>query len=90
MLLVLSAALPVKAGMSELEEVLAQDIEDLSLDQFSLVEAAFVLSGADDPDSLDAYLEWYRGLIRTLDNYHLDRHNRLDAAAKIFAYLHAV
>lgn len=89
-LFVLFTALPVQAEMSDLEEVLALDIEDLSLDQFSLIEAAFVLSGVDDPDSLDVYLEWYRGLLRTLDNYHLDRHNRLDAAAKIFAYLHAV
>ncbi len=74
---------------SDLEEALALDIEDSRLDNFTLIEAAFVLSGVTDPDSLDHYVEWYNELLRTIRSYHLDLNDRTASAAKVFAYLHA-
>lgn len=73
-----------------LEQELVQDIDDYQLDEFSLTEAAFILSGVDDPDSLDKYLSWYDGLLQTLRDYNLDRHDRIASASKVFSYLHGV
>ena len=74
---------------TDLEEALALDIEDGRPDHFSLVEAAFVLSGANQPDSLDQYVAWYDDLLNTLQSYNLDRHDRIASASKVFSYLHA-
>ena len=71
-----------------LERQLATDIQDFRLDDFSHIEAAFILSGATHPDSLAYYLQWYQKLLDVLNNYHLDRFDRVGSAGKVFAYLH--
>jgi hypothetical protein len=71
-----------------LEQELVQDIDDYQLDEFSLTEAAFILSGANQPDSLDKYIAWYDELLQTLRDYNLDLHDRIASASKVFSYLH--
>jgi hypothetical protein len=80
-----SSALPE----SRLEERLRQDIRDNRLDDFRRVEAAFILSGATDPDSLDDYLFWYSNLLNQIKDYHFDPFDRIGSAGKVFSYLHA-
>ena len=76
------------AAQSPLEQRLIDDIRDYRLDDFSHIEAAFILSGADKPDTLQKYMQWYDGLVNTLRSYNFDIFDRVGTAAKIFQYLH--
>ena len=49
-----------------LESALQKDIADSQLDEFTHIEAAFILSGVNDSDSLRHYINWYNTLIQTL------------------------
>ena len=71
-----------------LERQLDRDIEDNVLDDFSKIEAAFILSGANNQEKLDYYVDWYEQLIETIRNYNFDTHDRIVSASKVFAYLH--
>ncbi len=72
-----------------LEQQLDTDIEDFVLDDFSKIEAAFILSGANDQDSLNFYLDWYDQLLETIRDYNFNSHDRIASASKVFAYLHS-
>ncbi|MBN1561816.1 hypothetical protein JW998_16315 [candidate division KSB1 bacterium] len=74
---------------SAIERDLRRDIEDNVLDDFSLIEAAFILSGANETAKLNHYLEWYNQLLDTIKGYNLDRHDRIASASRVFAYLHS-
>lgn len=90
-LLFLILFLPAGSAAQEkmsLEKKLAADISDFNLDEFSLVEAAFILSGASQPDSLQRYLDWYENLLTTLKSFHFDPFDQETSAAKVFNYLH--
>ncbi len=85
--------LPQAVGGQEalsLHEELAQDISDRRLDRFSRIEAAFILSGLEDPDSLEHGLAWYRELLGTLQGFGLDPFDDIGSASKVFSYLHGV
>ncbi len=71
-----------------LEQELARDIEDYTLDDFTPVEAAFILSGANTPDSLGHYVEWYQQLLQTVQSFHFDAYDRIESALKVFSFLH--
>ncbi len=73
----------------KLEERLRDDIRDNRLDKFTRREAAFILSGATHPDSLEACLRWYQNLLGTIKDYHLDPFDREGSAGKVFSYLHS-
>jgi hypothetical protein len=73
---------------TDLQQLLQQDIEHGRLNRFSQIEAAFILSGADDPDSLAIAVRWYHDLLQTLKDYHFDAFDREGSAAKVFSYLH--
>lgn len=89
--LLLGSVLFVQPGRAQFtaELELRQDIEDRALDDFSMIEAAFILSGADEEDKLTHYLEWYDQLLSTIKDYNLDRHDRIASASRVFAYLHS-
>jgi len=74
---------------SPLDSKLAQDIKDHRLDEFPLVDAAFILSGVTDDDSLQVYLDWYDDLLQTIRNYNLDMVDRIASASRVFSYLHS-
>ncbi len=74
---------------SALEKDLAADISDHRLDDFSLVNAAFILSGATEEDSLKYYEGWYNQLVETISRFNLDDFDRIGSAGKVFSYLHS-
>ncbi|MDZ7262361.1 MAG: hypothetical protein ONB05_09695 [candidate division KSB1 bacterium] len=73
---------------SDLETKLWADMEDYRLDNFSHIEAAFILSGATHPDSLNFYLSWYQQLLTTIKGFNFNPFDRVGSAAKVFSYLH--
>ena len=91
--ILLAALLWGGSGLAQLqtplEEALARDIRDHTLDEFSHIEAAFILSGATERDSLTRYLAWYEDLLNTINGFDLDPADRVGSAAKVFAYLHS-
>lgn len=75
--------------ITPLEDHLYRDIEDHRLDDFSHIEAAFILSGVRTDDSLRYYIQWYNNLIKTIKDYNIDPYDRINFAGHIFSYLHS-
>jgi hypothetical protein len=73
---------------SALESRLGADIGDGRLDDFSGMEAAFILSGIREQDELNAAMAWYRNLVETIRAFHFDPFDRTGSANKVFSYLH--
>lgn len=87
--LILLAAFRPGAGMSlSLEDSLRLDIEDGRLDAFSKIEAAFILSGVDDPDSLKACVDWHEDIVQTIEDFRFRMTDRAGSARRVFAWLH--
>lgn len=86
LLTVISTVLPLNcfAANKSLEE----DIADGYLDDYSKVEAAFILSGAKE-DSLQHYLDWYNDLLNTIKNFKLEFNEPAETARIVFTYLHS-
>ncbi|HDQ44618.1 MAG TPA: hypothetical protein ENN17_03840 [bacterium] len=80
---------PAALHAETLEERLARDIRNHVLNDFSHIEAAFILSGVNKKDSLDLYLDWYRGLVQEIRNMPSDPADRPGNAARVFNVLHA-
>jgi hypothetical protein len=54
-----------------------------------LIEAAFILSGANEQEKLQSYLTWYDDLLDAIRGYNLDTQDRIASASRVFAYLHS-
>jgi hypothetical protein len=67
---------------------LEQDIADGYLDEYSKIEAAFILSGVTDPDSLKHHLYWYDQLLKKLKSFSYDLEDPVGSARTVFMYLH--
>ncbi len=78
---------PVYAQKPDLQTKLFTDIQDGKLDDFSHIEAAFILSGVNSPDSLTYYLNWFNNLVAKIKGFHFDEFHRLHAAKKLFNYV---
>jgi hypothetical protein len=76
---------PIQADKISLEE----DIADGYLEEYSKIEAAFILSGITDPDSLQRYLLWYENLISKIKSFSFDFDDPLGSAQTVFLYLHS-
>lgn len=74
---------------SELMLRLETDIEDQYLDEFTKVEASFILSGVDHPDSLFQCVAWYNHLLDTVQKFQFDLRDHIGSANRIFAWLHS-
>ncbi len=87
------AAAPIPADTavtaSPLLTRLDHDIADGRLDDLSLIQAAFILSGATVEDSLNTCQAWYDDLLGRLRACHLDPFQRLESASTVFSYLHS-
>jgi len=80
--------LSVAAG-SDLQQKLEVDIEDGKLDQFSLIEAAFIVSGVTSEDTLATSLDWFRGILKDIEIKNLvDRMHETVSAERLFLYFH--
>ena len=75
----------VFAGRRSLEE----DISDGYLDDYSKIEAAFILSGITNPDSLQRYVDWYQQLLAKIKTFPLESSDPVGSAKTVFIYLHA-
>ncbi|MBN2426052.1 MAG: hypothetical protein JXR46_16765 [Calditrichaceae bacterium] len=68
---------------------LEEDItDDGYLNTYTKIEAAFILSGLSDSDSLQKYLRWYDDLIAKIKTFDFDISNRVESAQTVFLYLH--
>lgn len=68
---------------------LTEDIADGYLDDHRKIEAAFILSGVTDPDSLNSYLQWYGNLMESIRDLPLDYDDPVESARTVFLYLHS-
>lgn len=66
---------------------LEQDISDGYLDDYSKIEAAFILSGVTEPDSLKHYLKWYYHLFEKIKSFSFDNNDPIGSAQTVFIYL---
>ena len=86
-LLVLTIAIP-GFGQS-LYSRLYNDIEDGRLDEFSLAEAACIISGQTTKDSLQVYIKWYQNIVKGIESLgFVDPFDKPGSAEKLFYYLH--
>jgi hypothetical protein len=85
MLLALSFVDDSYAGRITLEE----DIADGYLEEYSKIEAAFILSGVTDEDSLGQYLTWYDQLLVKIKSFSFDFDDPVGSAQTVFMYLHS-
>ena len=67
---------------------LEEDIADGYLDDHSKIEAAFILSGVTDPDSLQQCLDWYENILEKIKSFSFDINDPLGSAQTVFIYLH--
>ncbi len=83
-------AAPMFAGAQSgpsLADQLFDDIADRQLDDFSHIEAAFILSDVTSRDSLDYYVRWYEDLVQRIRDFHFDSIDRMGSANKVFNYI---
>jgi len=67
---------------------LEKDIEDGYLDDYSKIEAAFILSGVTHLDSLQKYVTWYDQLLEKIKTFSFDMNDPVGSAQTVFLYLH--
>jgi len=77
------------AGSGTLESRLVEDIADFELDDFSHQEAAFILSGVGDQDTLAQCLAWYGRILDGAKALITDFSDRVGSAKIVFHFLHA-
>ena len=70
-------------------KTLEEDIADGYLEEYTKIEAAFILSGVTDPDSLPHYLSWYEQLLNKIKSFSFDVDDEVGSARTVFMYLHA-
>lgn len=75
-------------AQTDLELKLARDVKNYELNDFTRVEAAFILSGAQE-DSLDYYLDWYQSVKNDVEPIAYDLSDPVASANRVFSYLHS-
>jgi hypothetical protein len=68
---------------------LEEDIADGYLEEYTKIEAAFILSGVTHPDSLQQYLDWYDQLLAKIKTFSFDFDDQVGSARTVFMYLHS-
>jgi hypothetical protein len=76
-------------SVTNLRELLEQDIEDESLESFSLIDAAFIISGINTTQQLNDAKQWFQSIIDDIQSKRLiDPFEKKESAQKLFLYLH--
>lgn len=59
------------------------------MDSYSKIEAAFILSGVENPDTLNTYLNWYDQLLTKIKSFTYNYDDPVGSARTVFMYLHS-
>lgn len=74
---------------ASLPEQLQNDIQDGGLDDFSLIEAALIVSGVEDETGLKTAIDWFHDLVHEMERKNIVvRMEPRTSAERIFMYLH--
>jgi hypothetical protein len=84
-LVILILVQTTRAARKSLEE----DIADGYLNDYSKIEAAFILSGITHSDSLQRYLNWYNELLTRIKMFPFKYNDPVGSAQSVFMYLHS-
>ncbi|MBN1154898.1 hypothetical protein JXB12_08295 [candidate division KSB1 bacterium] len=77
-------------SVSNLSDSLLSDIEDGRLDDFTNIEAAFIISGTEDETSLKQAIDWHQSILQKIHELNIfDVFAKEESAEKIFHFLHA-
>ena len=83
--------IPVCAFGQDLIKNLKFDLQNERLDSFTLIEAAFVVSGAETPMELEDGMAWFESLITDIQLKNIPvPGNDAETARRLFNYMHAV
>ncbi|MBC8180594.1 hypothetical protein H8E88_05665 [candidate division KSB1 bacterium] len=82
------ALLTNSAFTQTLPQKLITDIEDGQLDNFSLIEAAFIISGAGNTSRLNQGVSWFYDLIEDINEKTLVGFEKTPSAERLFMYFH--
>jgi len=78
----------ISSHSQTLSEKLYYDIADGQLDDFSRIEAAFIISGAENSTKLNQGMDWYNSLLEDIRQKNLIGFDKIPSAEKLFLYLH--
>ena len=81
-------SLLINAALAD-RKSLEEDIADGYLDEYSKIEAAFILSGITEPDSMPQYLNWYDELLAKVKSFSYNYDDPVGSARTVFMYLHS-
>ena len=73
-----------------LHQKLNQDIEDGQLDNFTNIQAAFIISGAETKTKLDEGIRWFYNLIDDIKKKTLIGYEKVPSAERLFMYFHTI
>lgn len=72
-----------------LNNSLISDIEDGRLDDFTTIEAAFIISGTRNQVSLQQAIDWHNSILQNIHDIHIvDVFEKEHSAEKVFQFLH--
>ena len=78
------------AKAQSLQSELYEDISDDNLDEFTHVEAALIISGADSEDALEKASVWFQEILEDIRSKRIvDVFEKESSAERLFQYLHA-
>lgn len=88
-ILLILILLPFQLTGGTLLDSLTSDIEDGSLNHFSLPEAAFIISGVSTAKQLQDNMSWFQSIIADIEEKRIvDTFERVESAQKMFLYFH--
>ena len=71
-----------------LSDKLYEDIKDNQLDEISRIEAAFIISGAEDGQRLKQGIKWFQNLLADVQTKNIIEFEKIPSAERVFLYLH--
>ncbi|MDZ7263765.1 MAG: hypothetical protein ONB16_04220 [candidate division KSB1 bacterium] len=87
-ILLLLLCCEVLASGQKLSDQLLADIEDGELDNFSRIEAAFLIAANNDSAQWQQGLMWFHGLVEDVRQKNIIGFDKVPSAEKLFLYLH--